>query len=157
MLAHVVGILGSANDATTDNVHSSLGLSCNDLRSTITDIENRVDPEVLTVARFDIDDHYSDQNKGTQLWHKDMKQQHTDREQPSTGHRPIMSNEGLPATHPVEARDEYGDPRELNIAGEFPLTIKVDGREVVTLMTLGTHPEKLTLGYLRNQRLIDNI
>ena len=75
----------------------------------------------------------------------------------TTSHRPVMSDEGLDPTHPVTARDEYGDQRNLRIAGEFPLTIKVDHREVVTLMTLGTYPEKLTLGYLRNQRLIDNI
>jgi len=86
-----------------------------------------------------------------------MGRQQTDLGQPPTVHRPILSNEGLPATHPVEARDEYGDRRDLRVAGEFPLTIKVDGREVVTLMTLGTYPEKLTLGYLRNQRLIDHI
>jgi FdhD protein len=75
----------------------------------------------------------------------------------TASHRPVMSDEGLDPTHPVAARDEYGDQRNLRIAGEFPLTIKVDHREVVTLMTLGTYPEKLTLGYLRNQRLIDNI
>ena len=138
-------------------MHASHGLSCNHLRSTITDIKNRVGREVLAVASFNTDDHYTDQNKGTQLWHKDMKQQQADLEQPSTVHRPTMSNEGLAATHPVEARDEDGDRRDLHVAGEFPLTIKVDGREVVTLMTLGTHPEKLTLGYLRNQRLIDHI
>ena len=86
-----------------------------------------------------------------------MGRQQTDLGQPPTVHRPILSNEGLPATYPVEARDEYGDRRDLRVAGEFPLTIKVDGREVVTLMTLGTYPEKLTLGYLRNQRLIDHI
>ena len=45
----------------------------------------------------------------------------------------------------------------MSVAGESPLTLKVDGSEVVTLMTLGTHPEKLALGYLRNQRLIDHI
>ena len=72
-------------------------------------------------------------------------------------YRPALSDEGLNPTRPVMARDEFGDPRELNIAGEYPLTIKVDGAEVVTLMTLGTYPEKLTLGYLRNQRLIDDI
>lgn len=53
--------------------------------------------------------------------------------------------------------DELGNTRSLQVAGEFPLTIKVDEREVVTLMTLGTYPETLTLGYLRNQRLIDSI
>ena len=72
-------------------------------------------------------------------------------------HRPVMSDRGLDPTHPVAARDEYGDRHDLRIAGEFPLTIKVDHHEVVTLMTLGTYPEKLTLGYLRNQRLVDNI
>ena len=72
-------------------------------------------------------------------------------------YRPALSDEGLNPTRPVMARDEFDDPRELNIAGEYPLTIKVDDAEVVTLMTLGTYPEKLTLGYLRNQRLIDDI
>ena len=78
-------------------------------------------------------------------------------EQLSAAHRPLLSDEGLDPTRPVTARDEFGDPRDLNIAGEYPLTIKVDDAEVVTLMTLGTYPEKLTLGYLRNQRLIDDI
>jgi len=72
-------------------------------------------------------------------------------------YRPVMSRAGLAPTHPVTALDEYGEPRDLQIAGEFPLTLKVDGREVVTLMTLGTHPEELALGYLRNQRLIERI
>ena len=74
-----------------------------------------------------------------------------------TMYRPVMSDEGLDPTHPVSARDEFGSSRDLNIAGEFPLTIKVDNSEVVTLMTLGTYPEKLTLGYLRNQRLLEHI
>jgi len=78
-------------------------------------------------------------------------------EQLSASYRPLLSDEGLDPTRPVTARDEFGDPRDLNIAGEYPLTIKVDDAEVVTLMTLGTYPEKLTLGYLRNQRLIDDI
>ena len=72
-------------------------------------------------------------------------------------YRPRMTNAGLAPTHPVVAVDEYGHARDLHIAGEFPLTLKVDGRELVTLMTLGTHPEELALGYLRNQRLIERI
>jgi FdhD protein len=68
-----------------------------------------------------------------------------------------MTNAGLEPTQLVRALDEFGEPRDLNIAGEYPLTIKVDKTEVVTLMTLGTYPEKLALGYLRNQRLIDDI
>ena len=68
-----------------------------------------------------------------------------------------MTRAGLAPTHAVTAVDEFGAVRETHIAGEFPLTLKVDGREVVTLMTLGTNPEALTLGYLRNQRLIEQI
>ncbi len=69
---------------------------------------------------------------------------------------PVMSNEGLEGIYQVESRNQYGEDREINIVGEAPLTIKVDGQELVTLMTLGTHPEKLVLGYLRNQTLFEN-
>ncbi len=72
-------------------------------------------------------------------------------------YRPAMSAAGLSPTHAVVAVDEFGETRDVHIAGESPLTLKVDGREVVTLMTLGTHPEELALGYLRNQRLIEEI
>ena len=57
------------------------------------------------------------------------------------GYRPSMTRAGLGPTHPVQAVDEFGEWRDGHIAGESPLTIKVDGREVVTLMTLGTCPE----------------
>ena len=72
-------------------------------------------------------------------------------------YRPEMTQAGLAPTHAVRAVDEFGETRDLRVAGEFPLTIKVDDREVVTLMTLGTWPEALTLGYLRNQRLVEDI
>jgi FdhD protein len=72
-------------------------------------------------------------------------------------YRPKMTQAGLAPTHDVVAVDEYGEARDLCVAGEFPLTLKVDQRQIVTLMTLGTHPEALTLGYLRNQRLVDNL
>ncbi len=68
-----------------------------------------------------------------------------------------MTAAGLAPTKEVSAIDEHGERRQLSVAGEFPLTLKVDGQEVVTLMTLGTHPEELALGYLRNQRLIETI
>lgn len=51
--------------------------------------------------------------------------------------------------------DEHGKARSIQIPAERPLTIFVDKRELVTLMTLGARPELLVLGYLRNQRLID--
>lgn len=70
---------------------------------------------------------------------------------------PEMTRAGLAPTHPVTAVDEFGEVRALRISGEFPITLKVDGREVVTLMTLGTHPEELALGYLHNQRLVERL
>jgi FdhD protein len=72
-------------------------------------------------------------------------------------YRPQMSQQGLAPTHGVSAINQFGEQREVHVAGESPLTLKVNDREVVTLMTLGTHPEELTLGYLRNQRLLEDI
>ena len=70
---------------------------------------------------------------------------------------PVLSQAGLKPSHAVIAVDEFGQPREGHIAGEQPLTLYLDKREVVTLMTLGTHPELLVLGYLRNQRLVPSL
>ena len=61
-----------------------------------------------------------------------------------------------PLTHTVDARDEFGEVRRISIPAERPLTVFVDKRELVTLMTLGAAPELLTLGYLRNQRLVES-
>ncbi len=71
--------------------------------------------------------------------------------------KPTLSNSGLAPTHAVVAVDQFGEQRDVRVSGESPLTLKVDDKEVVTLMTLGTHPELLALGYLRNQRLIEDI
>jgi FdhD protein len=75
----------------------------------------------------------------------------------SDARRPRLSQAGLSPVHRVQVQDQTGQPRQVSIPGESPLTIKVDGREIVTLMTLGTHPEELALGYLRNQRLLERI
>lgn len=69
-------------------------------------------------------------------------------------YRPQMSDAGLGPSHEVVAVDEYGQLRNGFVAGERALTLYLDDREIVTLMTLGTHPEMLTLGYLLNQRLV---
>ena len=53
--------------------------------------------------------------------------------------------------------DEYGERRTIHIPDERPLTLYVDKRELVTLMTLGAEPELLALGYLRNQRLVTSV
>ena len=65
-----------------------------------------------------------------------------------------LSDAGLDPTHQVDVIDEYGEKSQRSVAGERPLTIYVDKREIVTLMTLGTHPESQVLGYLRNQGFI---
>lgn len=54
----------------------------------------------------------------------------------------------------IEIIDEHAERRLIDIPTERPLTIVVDGRELVTLMTLGACPELLVLGFLHNQRLI---
>jgi FdhD protein len=72
-------------------------------------------------------------------------------------YRPEITHEGLSPTHPVTAVDEYNTPRQVEVPGESPLTLYVDGREIVTLMTIGAHPEALALGYLRNQRFVDRL
>ena len=72
-------------------------------------------------------------------------------------YRPKMSDVGRLPTQQAEATDEYQNVRTLDIAEEKPLTIYIDSHEIITLMTIGTHPELLTLGYLKNQGLIDNL
>lgn len=61
-----------------------------------------------------------------------------------------------PLTHAVLAVNERGETEQLHIPAERALTVYVDKRELVTLMTLGAQPELLVLGYLRNQRLVGN-
>jgi len=73
------------------------------------------------------------------------------------GYRPILTHNARPATYTVEARDEAGALVPTPIAGEHPLTLYVDKREIVTLMTLGAAPEALAIGFLRNQRLVESI
>jgi FdhD protein len=68
-----------------------------------------------------------------------------------------MTQAGLAPTYTVTAVDEYGRTRNLDIAGERPLTLYLDKREIVTLMTLGEYPEALAIGYLRNQHFIEDI
>ena len=67
-----------------------------------------------------------------------------------------MSNASVPVVHEVTILDEAGRAKQTYIPGERPLTIYLDKREVVTLMTLGSAPEALVLGYLRNQRLVES-
>ncbi len=71
--------------------------------------------------------------------------------------RPLLSQASRPLTVTIPAVNEHGEPTPTAIAGEYPLTLYVDKREIVTLMTLGAAPEALAIGWLRNQRLIDRL
>ena len=68
-----------------------------------------------------------------------------------------ITNAQRPLTTEVEAINERGESVPTPIAGEHPLTLYIDKREIVTLMTLGQAPEALALGYLRNQRLVRSV
>ena len=76
---------------------------------------------------------------------------------PNEPYRPVLTDAARPATYDVAAVDEHGETRTVAIAGEHPLTLYVDKRELVTIMTLGAAPEALAIGYLRNQRLVDRL
>jgi len=71
-------------------------------------------------------------------------------------HLPTLTRAKAPLTCEVEVLNEHGERLSMSIPAERPLTVYVDRRELVTLMTLGAHPELLVLGYLRNQRLISH-
>ncbi len=70
---------------------------------------------------------------------------------------PRLTEARAPLTHEVAVLDEFGATRTVAIPAERALTVFVDNRELVTLMTLGAAPEWLVLGYLRNQRLVDRL
>lgn len=71
--------------------------------------------------------------------------------------RPVLSQATRALTITVPAVNERGESVPTAIAGEYPLTLYVDKREIVTLMTLGAAPEALAIGWLRNQRLVRSL
>ena len=68
-----------------------------------------------------------------------------------------ISQSKRPNTTNIKVVDEYSNERTFPITGELHLTIYVDKKEIVTLMTLGHYPEALVIGYLRNQGIISDI
>ena len=57
-------------------------------------------------------------------------------------------------TRKVEGVDETGKLGEISVVEERPLTIFLNGQEIVTAMTIGDYPEYLALGFLRNQGML---
>jgi FdhD protein len=70
---------------------------------------------------------------------------------------PHLSQARAPLTREVSVVNEHGERSSTAIPAERDLTVYVDKRELVTLMTLGAQPELLVLGFLRNQRLVANV
>ncbi|MEY3522493.1 MAG: Protein FdhD [Pseudomonadota bacterium] len=71
--------------------------------------------------------------------------------------KPHITRARAPLTRSVPVCNEFGESSETQIPAERALTIYLDKKELVTLMTLGAEPEWLVLGFLRNQRLIDSV
>ena len=57
-------------------------------------------------------------------------------------------------TSGVEGRDEHNQPVTVDVVTERGLTVYLNRQEIVTLMTLGDHPEYLALGFLLNQNML---
>ncbi|MCX7233676.1 MAG: formate dehydrogenase accessory sulfurtransferase FdhD [Burkholderiales bacterium] len=70
---------------------------------------------------------------------------------------PRLTCASAPLVQEVSAINEFGDACAVSIPAERALTVYVDKRELVTLMTLGAQPELLVLGFLRNQRLVQSV
>ena len=68
----------------------------------------------------------------------------------------IKTSENPFQTIEVEVFDEYGEKLTKQIACERPLTVMLNWKEIVTLMTLGSRPEALVLGYLKNQSFLSD-
>jgi len=86
---------------------------------------------------------------------------HSPADSPACEWRPVdgaprLTNARCELLREIQVMDEYGELRNIYTPAERPLTVFVDKRELVTLMTLGECPELLVLGYLRNQRLISS-
>ena len=75
---------------------------------------------------------------------------------PPIANAPKLTAASSESMREISIVDELGVRRTIHIPAERPLTVLLDDRELVTLMTLGASPELLVLGFLFNQRLIKN-
>ncbi|MGL5733488.1 MAG: formate dehydrogenase accessory sulfurtransferase FdhD [Beijerinckiaceae bacterium] len=54
----------------------------------------------------------------------------------------------------VTGIDQTGAPVETRVTVERALTLYLNAQEIVTMMTIGDHPEELAIGYLLNQGML---
>ncbi|HMA14128.1 MAG TPA: formate dehydrogenase accessory sulfurtransferase FdhD, partial [Kiloniellaceae bacterium] len=57
-------------------------------------------------------------------------------------------------TERVAGIDQDGRPIETAVVVERPLTLFLNGQEIVTMMTIGDYPDYLAVGYLLNQNML---
>jgi FdhD protein len=57
-------------------------------------------------------------------------------------------------TRTVAGIDHEGRQVDTAVVMERPLTLFLNGREIVTMMTIGDHPDYLAIGYLLNQNML---
>lgn len=57
-------------------------------------------------------------------------------------------------SQPVSGIDESGQSVDIRVVTERPLTLFLNGQEIVTMMTIGDHPDLLAMGYLINQNML---
>ncbi|MCB2055519.1 MAG: formate dehydrogenase accessory sulfurtransferase FdhD, partial [Geminicoccaceae bacterium] len=57
-------------------------------------------------------------------------------------------------TRPISGIDQDGREMTADIVHERPLTLFLNDQEIVTMMTIGDHPDYLALGFLLNQNML---
>src|SRR5690349_24919572 len=57
-------------------------------------------------------------------------------------------------TRTVTGIDHEGRPVDTAVVMERPLTLFLNGQEIVTMMTIADHPDYLAVGYLLNQNML---
>ncbi len=71
--------------------------------------------------------------------------------------KPRLTQARAELTRAIDVVNELGVRASISIPTERALTVYLDKKELVTLMTLGASPEYLALGFLLNQRLIQSV
>jgi len=71
--------------------------------------------------------------------------------------KPRLTQARAELTRQISVVNEFGESSQVHIPAERALTVYLDKKELVTLMTLGASPECLVLGFLLNQRLIQSV
>ncbi len=67
----------------------------------------------------------------------------------------VMPNPKDPRlTERVSGADQDGNPIETSVTVERPLTLYLNGQEIVTMMSICDYPEYMAVGYLLNQNML---